>query len=76
MREVGLDGLVAPLEGVVLAVADRGGVFLVVAQVMPGQRVGESFKLEDGFGFGQVGDGRFDHLPEVVRFVAWFETLA
>jgi hypothetical protein len=76
MRKVRLDLFVTTLERVVLGVADRRGVMLVIAQVMPGQFVGEPLKLDGGFGFGEVGDGDHGHEACVARFVAWFETLA
>jgi hypothetical protein len=59
--EAFLDVEVAALEGVVVAVGDRRGVLLVIAQVVAGQFVGQALQLLDGLGFGEVGDGDLGH---------------
>jgi hypothetical protein len=61
VREAGLDVEVAALEGVVVAVADRGGVLLVIGQVVGRQLVGQALQFLDGLGFGEVGDGDLRH---------------
>jgi hypothetical protein len=56
VREAGLDLQVAPLERVVVRVGDRGIVLLVIADVVPGDLVGQAGQLVGGFSFGEVGD--------------------
>jgi hypothetical protein len=60
VRESVLDLQVPPLQRVVVAVRDRGGVLLVIAKVVRRQLVGERSQLLGGFGLRQVGD-RFRH---------------
>jgi hypothetical protein len=64
MRKAGLDVEIAALERVVFAVADRGGVLLVIGQVVRRQVVSQALQLLDGLGFGKVGGGDKGHGGE------------
>ncbi len=56
-REARFDRRVAPLQRVVVAIADRGFVFLVIANVVAGDLVGQPRQLLGGLGLAQVFDG-------------------
>ncbi len=56
-REARLDRGVAPLQRVIVGVADRGRVVLVVADVVGRDLVRQAGEFVCGLGFGQVFDG-------------------